>query len=267
MTDTYDSLDFKNELINLKINKGDYVFIHSSLKTLGDYKDNKYPNLFQMIKKSIFELIGDNGLIVVPTFNFEFAKGIDFDVQNSLSIRMGAFSEYIRKLPLAHRTSHPMHSVSLLGKNSEIISQYEGETEFSEGSTFNFLIKKKCKILFLGDSFVETFFHVAEEKANVNYRFWKKLQGNVINKNIKSNITIKYFARNLELEPEPQIDLDKLFNYLENKNTFIYSKNSKIKLMVCYSNIYVQNCLAKLRENQEYFLKNKIVRSTDLNHY
>lgn len=257
MTDTYDSLDFKNELINLEIKKGDYVFIHSSLKTLGEYKDNNYPDLLQMIKNCIFELIGESGLIVVPTFNFEFAKGVDFDVQNSPSIKMGAFSEYIRKLPTSHRTSHPMHSISLLGKNSEIISQYEGETEFSEGSAFDFLIKKKCKILFLGDAFVETFFHVAEEKANVNYRFWKKFQGNIINNKIKNNITIKYFARNLELEPEPQIDLNKLFKYLENNNTFIYSKNTKIKLMACYSNIYVKNCLTKLKENQEYFLNNQ----------
>ena len=255
MTDTYDSLDFKNELINLEIKKGDYVFIHSSLKTLGKYKDNNYLDLLQMIKNCIFELIGESGLIVVPTFNFEFAKGLDFDVQNSPSIRMGAFSEYIRKLPTAHRTSHPMHSVTLLGKNSDIISQYEGETEFSEGSAFDFLIKKKSKILFLGDAFTETFFHVAEEKVNVNYRFWKKFQGNIINNKIKNNITIKYFARNLELEPEPQIDLNKLFKYLEEKNTFSFSKNNKLNLMVCCSHTYVQNCLMKLLENEEYFLK------------
>lgn len=255
MTDTFDSLDFKNELINLEINKGDYVFIHSSLKTLGKYKDNNYPDLLQMIQNSIFEIIGENGLIVVPTFNFEFAKGVDFDVENSPSIGMGVFSEYIRKLPKSHRSSHPMHSISLLGKNSEIISQYESETEFSEGGTFDFLIKKKCKILFLGDVFVETFFHVAEEKANVKYRFWKKFQGNIINNKIKNNITIKYFARNLELKPEPLIDLKKLFNYLEEKNTFSFSKNNKLNLMVCCSHTYVQNCLMKLIENEEYFLK------------
>lgn len=254
MTDTYNSLDFENELKNLGIVKGDYIFIHSSLKTIGKYKDNQNPDLMKMIKNTIVKLIGDSGLMIVPTFNFEFTKGIDFNVQNSPAVRTGAFSEFIRKLPIAHRSTHPLHSVSLVGKNAENIAKYQGETEFSEGSIFDFLIKNRCKILFLGDCFVETFFHVAEEKANVNYRFWKEFKGNIINHNVKKNKTIKYFARNFDIKPLPKIDLIKLYNYLNNKNTFAHSINHKIKLMVCYSDIYVQNCLIKLKDNQEYFL-------------
>ena len=42
-------------------------------------------------ENTIFEIIGKNGFIAVPTFNFKFAKGDDFDVDNTPSDGMGAF--------------------------------------------------------------------------------------------------------------------------------------------------------------------------------
>lgn len=254
MNNTYNSKEFKKILTEIGLTKGDYIFIHSSLKTLGKYKDDKYLDLLSMIKNTIFDLIGDNGLIIVPTFNFDFAKGINFDVDNSPAIGMGAFSEFIRKSSNSKRTSHPMHSISILGKNSDYIANLEGDTEFSEGSTFDYLLKKNCKILYLGDCFTETFFHIAEEKAKVPYRFWKTLKGNLVKDSIKKKIEIQYHARNLEIKPEPRIDVDKLFKFLSNKNLFTKSANDKVNMMICSSNSYVEHCFMKLQKNPKHFL-------------
>lgn len=253
----YNSDEFKKTLINVGLVKDDKVFIHSSLKTIGKYEDLAKPDLLNTIKETIFEIIGENGFIAVPTFNFNFAKGNDFDVDNTPSEGMGAFSEYIRKHDGSNRTSHPMHSFSILGKNSKHIADLEGDTEFSKNSAFDYLLNTNCKILFLGDSFTETFFHIAEEKAEVPYRFWKTFKGNLIKNSLKKEIEIKYYARNFEENPEPIIDLSKLFKFLNSQNIFTKTNNEKINLMICSSKIYVDNCVIKLKENSRFFLTSK----------
>ena len=255
MIDKYNSDEFKKALIDIGLSKDDNVFIHSSLKTIGKYEDLAQPDLLNMIRVTIFDIIGENGFISVPTFNFKFAKGDDFDVDNTPSDGMGAFSEFIRKYNGSHRTSHPMHSISILGKNSKNIADLEGDTEFSENSAFDQLLKMNCKILFLGNSFTETFFHIAEEKAAVPYRFWKNFSGNLIKNSSKKKIEIKYYARNFEENPEPKVDVPKVFKFLDGLNIFTKKNNKKINLMICSSKSYVDNCLIKLKENSRYFLK------------
>ena len=255
MNNKYNSDEFKETLINIGLAKDDNVFIHTTLKTIGKYEDLKQPDLLNMIKKTIFDIIGENGFIAVPTFNFNFAKGVEFDVDNTPSEGMGVFSEFVRKHEDSKRTSHPMHSISILGKNSDHIASLEGNTEFTDGSAFDYLLKIKCKILFLGDSFSETFFHIAEEKTKVPYRFWKTFRGNLIKDSLKKTIEIQYYARNFKENPEPIIDVPKLFKFLNSRNIFKKSNNEKINLMISLSNSYVDNCLIKLKENPKFFLK------------
>ena len=109
MNNKYNSDEFKDTLIDIGLAKDDNIFIHTSLKTIGKYEDLKQPDLLNMIKKAIFDIIGENGFIAVPTFNFNFAKGDEFDVDNTPSEGMGVFSEFIRKHEDSKRTSHPMH--------------------------------------------------------------------------------------------------------------------------------------------------------------
>ena len=56
------------------------------------------------------------------------------------------------------------------------------------------------------------------------------------------------------MKPEPEVDVTKLFNFLDNKNMFTKSANNKINLMICSSSSYVENCLVKLKESPKYFL-------------
>ena len=252
----YNSIDIINGLKGLKLNKGDCIFIHSSIKSLGKYEDQKFPNLLNVIKNALFEIIGSGGTIVVPTFNFDFAKGYDFDVNKTPSHLMGVFSEFIRNNEASNRTDHPFHSISILGNNSRFISNLKSETEFSSGSAFDYLVKNNCKILFLGDCFTETFFHIAENNEEVPYRYWKKFTGNVIRDGKKRFIEIKYFARNIDLIPEPKIDLDKLQQFLDDQNIFNYSFIKKKRIMACNSKKNLNACTKKLQLNPLYFLKN-----------
>ena len=138
MINQYNSDEFKEALISAGLVKNDNVFIHTSLKTIGQYEDLTQPDLLNMIKRTILDVIGENGFIAVPTFTFNFPKGDDFDVDNTPSDRMGVFAEFIRKHDGSSRTFHPIHSISILGKNSNNIAGLEGDTEFSNGSAFDF---------------------------------------------------------------------------------------------------------------------------------
>ena len=251
----YNSQDVVNGLRKLQLQIGDIVFIHSSIKSLGVYDDHKFPNLLDVIKNTLFQIIGSNGTIVVPTFNFDFANGIDFDVEKTPSQAMGVFSEYIRNNSQSNRTYHPFHSISILGFNSRLISNLESNTEFSSGSAFDYLIKNNCKILYLGDCFTETFFHIAENNEEVPYRYWKKFSGNIIKNGKKKFIEIEYFARNLNLKPEPKIDLNKLKSFLDKKSIFNYTYINTCKIMTCSSKDYVNFCTTQLRKDPSYFLK------------
>ncbi len=252
---SYNSDDVIKGLKNLNFDKGDYIFIHSSIKSLGKYKDHKFPDLLSLIKNTLFEIIGSNGTIIVPTFNFDFAKGIDFNVNRTPSQLMGVFSEYIRNNNASNRTDHPFHSISILGNNSKHISNLKSKTEFSPGSAFDYLVQKNCKILFLGNCFTETFFHIAENNEEVPYRYWKKFSGNVVKNGKKEFIEMNYFARRLDLEPEPKIDLDKLKLFLDNQKILNYSFIKKSRIISCNSKDYVNLCTKKLRLNPFYFLK------------
>ena len=55
----YNSIDIINGLKGLKLNKGDCIFIHSSIKSLGKYEDQKFPNLLNVIKNTLTISIGN----------------------------------------------------------------------------------------------------------------------------------------------------------------------------------------------------------------
>ncbi len=69
-----------------------------------------------MYLEAILEVIGPEGTLIVPTFNFGFAKGEPYDPLTTPSVGMGAFSEFVRRLPGALRTSHPMQSIAVVGR-------------------------------------------------------------------------------------------------------------------------------------------------------
>ena len=69
----YEYNDIVYALRNVGLEKGDSVFIHSNLGFFGKMKDatvsDDYNNFF---KNAIFEIIGENGTLITPTFHFHF---------------------------------------------------------------------------------------------------------------------------------------------------------------------------------------------------
>lgn len=245
--------NLKDSLISIGLKKGDYVLIHCSLKTFINFDITGECNILKIIQDMLLQIVGEEGLICVPSFNFNFKESKIFDVNKTPATGMGVFSEFIRQNPESKRSSHPTHSISILGKNSDYISNLEGKTTFGEGSVFDYLLKQNCKILYMGDSFVGTFFHLAEERVKVSYRFWKKFRGYVVKNSIKRKIEIQYYARNFELEPEPILNRKKLFKFLDEKKIF-KKYNNNFRMIICSSKDFVEHCMLKLEEDDKYFI-------------
>ena len=62
------------------------------------------------------KLIGKNGTIIIPTFTYSFTRTRKFDVLKSKS-EIGNFSENYRLIYPRNRTSHPIFSCIIIGKN------------------------------------------------------------------------------------------------------------------------------------------------------
>ncbi|MGW8249989.1 MAG: AAC(3) family N-acetyltransferase, partial [Anaerolineales bacterium] len=99
------------------VRPGDSLLVHSALQYLGQPIGGV--GMYYMALHSILE--GEptpesqfatrdsplhSGTLAVPAFNFAFARGEAYDPKSTPSVGMGAFSEYVRRLPYSLRTAH-----------------------------------------------------------------------------------------------------------------------------------------------------------------
>lgn len=250
----YTQLDLEKSIDAIGIKDGDNLFIHTALKSLGSFKAGASGNLLQSLLSHLSNKVGANGSISVPTFNFGFCRGEIFDVDQTPSVQMGAFSEFVRNHPDSKRSKHPFHSISSIGNDVDVISETEGFSEFSDGSAFDLLLKKNVKILFFGIEFVETFVHIAEERAQVPYRFWKQFSGTRICNGISENITTNFYARRIHDSPEPRLDVPKINHYLREKGVISSVQLGSGKISFCHGEDLVNEIMSRLIVQPKFFL-------------
>jgi aminoglycoside 3-N-acetyltransferase len=198
-------------LTGLGIRPGDGLLVHSAVQYLGRPQGG-----VGMYLEAIQAVIGAEGTLVVPTFNFAFAKGERYDPDETPSQGMGAFSEYVRQLPEARRTSHPMQSVAVVGRCAADLAGRDTLSAFDPGSAFERMLELDFKLLLLGaDSRATSMFHYCEQRANAPYRYWKDFTGEVRTSEGWQTRTYRMFVRDLELNP--QLTLDPVVAYMQSR--------------------------------------------------
>jgi aminoglycoside 3-N-acetyltransferase len=195
----------RHELVNgwrqAGINEGDTVLLHSSLKlTFKSFLRKGIKLSANTILDSFLEAVGSTGTLILPLFNFDFSKGISFDIRTSPS-QMGMLTEIGRQHPKAIRTGHPIYSFSVIGHNSDKFADIDNYSGYGKDSPFNMLKQLNGKIAVLGltDQHSMTFYHYIEEMNQVSYRYMKEFSGQYTN--YKGQCRIKaygLFVRNLE---------------------------------------------------------------------
>lgn len=198
----FPSAEIEEKIGVLDLQEGDVLYIHNSLLKFGipsDVNLNLLPKLFY---DAIRSKIGDSGTIIVPTFNFDFCKGLDFDRQNTASKSMGAFSEYVRKLPDTIRSTHPMQSLAINGAKAQYLTENDTPSAFSLEGAFDRMRHLNTKILLLGaDFYYISMMHWIEEHLEVPYRYWKTFGGNYTDAGVTEYKEYKMYVRDLDFDP------------------------------------------------------------------
>lgn len=191
-----------SSLHSVGIRQGDGLLIHSALQMLG-----RPVGGLQMVLDVIFENIDPEGTIAVPTFPFTFNRGIDFDPLTTPSKGVGAFSEFVRQLPNALRTTHPMQCLAILGRHASDLVQSDTLSAFDDGSAFDRMVNLGFKLLLLGaDIQAASIVHYSEQRAKVPYRYWKDFSGRVKNGDTWQPRTYRMFVRDLNLDPQLKLE-------------------------------------------------------------
>ncbi|MBD5522967.1 MAG: AAC(3) family N-acetyltransferase [Lachnospiraceae bacterium] len=186
----------------LAINKGDTLLISSDLKGLLfqclEHEDDTDLNIFL---ESLMETVGSEGTILLPTFNWDFCKGVTFDYHRTPS-RTGSLGKVALKRKDYVRTKHPLYSFAVWGKDAKRLYKMENKDSFGQDSPFAYLKEVRAKNLFIDVSYQDsfTFAHYAEEwEGNVPYRYIKEFTAGYIDEQGKEEIrTYSMFVRDLD---------------------------------------------------------------------
>lgn len=247
LTPILSDFDFKNTLNLLNIKKGDTLLIHSDIFGFG--MPIITPQIYlQTLCNILFEVVGENGTIAMPTFTYSFCKGEIYDPQKSFS-KMGSLNEFFRK-NYAKRTLDPNFSYAIWGKKSDYLLNADTKETFGDDGIFARLRNINAKLLDIGNTRAWTFMHYAEKIAKVSYRFDKKFNGQICNNNKIYDTYSVYFVRHLDktshINPiDPFICISKTLKIIHiNKCKFI-----------CFDlNEFFDFMLDQLRQNEEIFL-------------
>lgn len=187
--------EFKKEIKkNLKkhnFKKDDNVFVASNLSCFGKIKIDKKTKL-----KILFDIIIDeiipNGTLFVPTGSLNLCNtNIPFDIENTPSKDMGAFSEYVRYQKKSIRSMHPFWSVTGIGKNANVLKKVSRHS-YGIGSPWGKFIDLNTKQLNIGvhPSRAVTLIHHIETLFGVPYRYTKEFKHKI---KTKSKINFENF--------------------------------------------------------------------------
>ena len=194
--------DIRKSFADVDVNSDDIVMIHGDAGVAAQYLDIKNSEKLDHLICRIKEYFSPNGTILVPAFTYSFTKGEDYHIDKTES-SVGLFSERFRQGRDVIRTSHPIFSVSVWGKNGQFFLNKDDTDCFGSGTFFEELLNRNVKLVTLGcDLDTVTFVHYVEQKARVSYRYFKSFSGNVLSKNKKVSLDTRYFVRDLSLKTE-----------------------------------------------------------------
>jgi aminoglycoside 3-N-acetyltransferase len=152
------------------------------------------------ILESFLEALGPEGTLLLPLFNFDFAKGAPFDIRHTPS-QMGALTEAGRTHPDAVRTGHPIYSFAAIGGRSDRFRGVDNMSGFDEDSPFAILhaLNGTIAALNLDEHSSMTFYHHVEEIKRVPYRYFKDFVGTYTDwDGVPTTKTYRLYVRDIE---------------------------------------------------------------------
>ena len=233
-------LQLESLLKNLRIQKNDKIILSSRLILIINnvYSNNLHLNIdidkisniiCDYIIRSIIKVIGKNGTLLIPTYNWDFCKGKIFDYYNTPS-SAGEIGNYSLGNKKFKRTMNPIYSFAVTGKDKNFICKLPHKSCFGENSPFSYLIKKNGKNLFIGFKDYREGFnfpYVAEEKVGVKHRFFKTFIGHYKKGRNINKKEVSMYVRDLD-KKKITLVTQKFKKYLIKDNSLLEIKKKNI---------------------------------------
>lgn len=184
-----------DEFRALGLQAGDTLLVHSAYKSFGGVEGGP-----QSVIDALLDVLGPDGTLIMPTFNFDFCEGAEFDVRETPS-QMGALTEIVRTSPEARRVGHPIYSFAVLGRLADEAAAIDNVSAYGPDSLFGRLRDWDGKIMVIGLPYNEsmTFFHHVEEIEGCGYRYMKSFTGPYVDLDgNRSERTVTMFVRDID---------------------------------------------------------------------
>lgn len=186
-------------LADVGLSHGDTVLIHADAGVAAQLgaatRAGKLDQFVSALKHYFYE-----GTLLVPCFSYSATKREVFDHENTKS-EVGLFSEFFRSSYDVERTTHPIFSFSVWGKNKDRFLQLDDTTCFGEGSLFDEFYKANGIVCCIGCSLDRmTFIHYVEQQIPVYYRYPKLFEATIRVGGSLRTIRTNYFVRDLEID-------------------------------------------------------------------
>lgn len=199
----------------LNLDKTEFLFIASDLGSLGIVNNKAYTLdlVFNLLKN-----YNKNINLVVPTATFNLIQSrMIFDINNTRSFKMGAFSEYLRKKENSVRSFHPIWSLSAIGPKANHLFNDISSHAYDMNSSFARLFEKDFSFLALGKHprFMLSIIHHLEHVNKVPYRFKKGFKMKFVKKEkiIEQDFYLDVLKE--EFRYKPRARNKKIFKYFE----------------------------------------------------
>ncbi|MCR4867531.1 MAG: AAC(3) family N-acetyltransferase [Lachnospiraceae bacterium] len=194
---------------HLHIHRGQNLFVTSDVKDLvymmmekGDETD------LNILIDGMIDIIGEEGSLVFPTFNWSFCKGIPYDHYKT-PCKTGTLGKLALKRPDFDRTEHPIYSFAVWGKCREDMINIRNKSSFGADSPFTYMMEHDFDNLFIDKDLQHSFVfvhYVEEQNGPVPYRYLKDFTADYTDRNgICEKRTYSMNVRDLDMDVENRI--------------------------------------------------------------
>ncbi len=229
-------ISYQNILDNLdEIRNGDIVYVVSDILALSVQarENGERMNLDHFID-SIIGKAGPEGTVLIPVFNWDFCKGVTFDIRKTVS-RTGALGNAALKRADFKRSKHPLYSFMIWGKDRDMLTEMDPKDAFGADSVFGYLHRNKAKALVIGLPTLSglTFIHYVEQMVGVPYRYSKDFTAGYIDEEgNESQKTYSMYVRDLDMDPRHIDGFRPLGDILEDRGVSVTYRMNDVEFHI-----------------------------------
>ena len=186
------------------IKKGDCVYVISDMLELAKVARNQGKKLvLDDLIEALQELVGEEGTLLFPTFNWDFCKGVGFDCRRT-PVRTGALSKAALERKDFARTAHPIYSFAVWGAHKSELLMNDSRDSFGPGTIFEKMFQWDARALVIGLAALKgnTYIHHVEQTVGVPYRYNKEFTADYTDEAGVCEIrTYRMYVRDLDMDP------------------------------------------------------------------